>query len=84
MQVNKNSIVLPNKRQQHLPEQQKLVHRSTEFVRDSDGRLVYDDKGRPKVISHTLNHRRPKPPTPKERAKATKSMMEARRRAEMK
>lgn len=86
MQVNKNSVVLPNKRQQHLPEQQKIVHRSTEFVRDSDGRLVYDDKGRMKVISHTLDltSRRPSATTPKERAKKTKAMMEARRRAEMK
>lgn len=69
--MNKNSVVLPNKRQQHLPEQQKIVHRS---------------KGRMKVISNTLDltSRRPSATTPKERAKKTKAMMEARRRAEMK
>jgi hypothetical protein len=56
-----------------------ILHRSTEIVFDENGEKRYDSKGRMQVRSRTLRLNREKPLTPKQRAKATKAMMAARR-----
>lgn len=68
----KASTVLPNKRQTHEKLPETLYHRSTVFKHDKNGKLT-------SIESFTARHHGERRPTPKQRAKATKAMMETRR-----